>query len=157
MAILIMPNLQLGSEHSLGLAWELSAFEFGVSEGATSVIFTGPLLAGGAPTDEADVVLKPALARFDDCLLVAEGDLGCKAPASWRAFSVQLWVYGALTPHWGGEAPQNQSWRGSVGLSSGFMAFGAVVAVPRRYKTKAKTLDRWLGLGFYRFGRPRRG
>ena len=116
-----------------------------------------PLLAGGAPTDEADVVLKPALARFDDCLLVAEGDLGCKAPASWRAFSVQLWVYGALTPHWGGEAPQNQSWRGSVGLSSGFMAFGAVVAVPRRYKTKAKTLDRWLGLGFYRFGRPRRG
>ena len=79
MAILIMPNLQLGSEHSLGLAWELSAFEFGVSEGATSVIFTGPLLAGGAPTDEADVVLKPALARFDDCLLVAKGDLGCKA------------------------------------------------------------------------------
>lgn len=157
MAILIMPNLQLGSEHSLGLAWELSAFEFGVSEGATSVIFTGPLLAGGAPTDEADVVLKPALARFDDCLLVAKGNLGCKAPRLVAGFSVQLWVYGALTPHWGGEAPQNQSWRGSVGLSSGFMAFGAVVAMPRCYKTKARTLDRWLGLSFYRFGRPRRG
>lgn len=42
MAILIMSNLQLGPEHSLGLAWELAAFEFGVSEGATSVIFTGP-------------------------------------------------------------------------------------------------------------------
>ena len=93
MAILIMPNLQLGSEHSLGLAWELSAFEFGVSEGATGVIFTGPLLAGGAPTDEADVVLKPALARFDDCLLVAKGDLGCKAPPRGGLFCPALGLW----------------------------------------------------------------
>lgn len=100
-----MSNLRLGSEHSLGRAWALSVLEFGVSEGATSVIFTGTLLAGGAPTDEADVVLKTTLARFDDCLLVAEGDLGCEAPALVAGFSVQLWVYGALTPHWGGKAP----------------------------------------------------
>ena len=49
MAILIMSNLQLGPEHSLGLAWELAAFEFGVSEGATSVIFTGPITLLAVP------------------------------------------------------------------------------------------------------------
>ncbi len=97
----------------LGLAWVLSALEFGVSEGATSVIFTGPLLADGAPTDEADVVYKTALARFDDCLIVAEGVVCAPPDAATYQFADGTYVHTSTPP---ASKPMPTPWKEAINL-----------------------------------------
>lgn len=96
MAILIMPNLQLGPEHSLGLAWELAAFEFGVSEGATSVIFTGPpSLLAARPRTKPTSFSSPHSPASMTASLSPKATSVAKPPASWRAF---LSSFGFMAP-----------------------------------------------------------